>query len=169
MKTIVLATALMLGAGLAHAQTTPGGQFLADGTTLAANGTDRGATVFAVTCSACHLESMSAEETETADSLRAPPMNLLTTIIRKKTGNSEAAFVAHVTDFTVQPAREKVKAMAEAVDRFGLMPPIADTTPSVTSDDLRAVARWLYSRYDYEVEFKQIEEHERDEAEHKNR
>lgn len=163
MKTMAIATALMFVAGLAQAQVP------ADGRSVAATGADRGATVFAETCSACHLESMSAEKTETADSLRAPPMNLLTTIIRKKTGNSEAAFIAHVTDFTVQPAREKVKALLEAVDRFGLMPPIADTTPSVTSDDLRAVARWLYSRYDYQVEIKQLEEHERDEAEHTNR
>lgn len=130
----------------------------------AAAAADRGAVVFAETCSACHLESMSAEETATADNIAAPPMNLLTTIIRKKTGNSQAAFVAHVTDFATRPAREKVKAMAEAVDRFGLMPPISETAPSVTAEDLRAVATWLYSRYDYATELRQLEEHERDEA-----
>lgn len=137
-----------------------GGMFILFAT--AAGATERGATVFAETCAACHLESMSAEATETADNLLAPPMNLLTTIIRKKTGNSEAAFVAHVVDFTVQPSREKVKAMAQAVDRFGLMPPITETAPSVSADDLRAVATWLYSHYDHEKELKELEEHERE-------
>lgn len=151
MKTMVIAAALMLVAGLAQAQTA-----------------DRGVRVFAETCSACHLETMSAEETTTAD-IAAPPMNLLTTIIREKTGNTEAAFVAHVTEFAVQPAREKVKAMAEAVDRFGLMPPISETAPSITSDDLRAVSAWLYSHYDHDIELKQLEEHERDEAEREKR
>ena len=48
--------------------------------TASASAADHGATVFAETCSACHLESMSAEATETADNLAAPPMNLLTGI-----------------------------------------------------------------------------------------
>lgn len=151
MKTFVLTAALMFATGLAQAQTV-----------------ERGARVFTETCSACHVESMSAEETTTAD-IAAPPMNLLTTIIREKTGNTEAAFVAHVTDFVVHPAREKVKAMPEAVDRFGLMLPIGETAPSVTPDDLRAVAAWLYSHYDYETELKQLEEHEREEAEREKR
>jgi len=132
--------------------------------TASASAADHGATVFAETCSACHLESMSAEATETADNLAAPPMNLLTTIIRKQTGNSEAAFVSHVVDFTTKPAREKVKAMPLAIDRFGLMPPITETAPTLTPNDLRAVATWLYSHYDYEKECKALEDHDREQT-----
>lgn len=128
-------------------------------TAVDAAAADRGAEVFSQACAACHLESMSAEETEHADGLKAPPMNLLSTIIRKKVGNSEPAFVAHVVDFTTHPAREKVKAMAEAVDRFGLMPPIRETAPALTPEDIRSVAQWLYGHYDYETELKELQAH----------
>lgn len=101
---------------------------------------------------------MPAAETDHDDNLIAPPMNLLTTTIRKKVGNSQAAFVAHVTGFAVRPSPEKVKAMAEAVDRFGLMPPIGETAPFLSSDDLLAVAEWLFVRYDYEKEITDLEE-----------
>lgn len=87
-------------------------------------------------------------------------MNLLSTIIRKKTGNTEEAFVNHVVDFTIDPAIEKVKAMPEAVQRFGLMPPVSETSPDLSDDDVRAVAEWLHQRYDYSKELKELMEHE---------
>lgn len=120
----------------------------------------RGEEIFEQACASCHLQHMSAAETDHAEDLLAPPMNLLSTIIRKKTGNDKAAFIAHVVDFTREPAVEKVRAMAEAVKRFGLMPPIQDIDETVGEADLQAVASWLYDRYDYEKELAELLEHE---------
>lgn len=121
---------------------------------------DHGATVFEETCAACHRESLSAAETDHVEDLLAPPMNLLTTIIRKKTGNSEAAFVAHVVDFTFDPAEEKIKAMPDALQRFGLMPPIETIDPTISRADIAAVAQWLFTHYDYETELRELMEHQ---------
>ena len=128
---------------------------------LTAAAAERGAEVFASTCSTCHLETLSADAVDQAKDLKAPPMNLLSTLIRKKVGNSEPAFIAHVMEFTVRPAKEKVKAMPAAVEEFGLMPPIGDTAPNLTEGDLRAVAGWLYDHYDYEAELRELQEHAR--------
>lgn len=125
---------------------------------------EHGAEIFADACSTCHLETMSAEEADHAEDILAPPMNLLSTIIRKKTGDTKEAFIAHVVDFTREPAVAKVKAMKEAVDRFGLMPPIADIDPDLDENDLTAVAAWLFQRYDYDQELKELEEHEAQQA-----
>ena len=125
-----------------------------------------GRQVFERACATCHAESMSPAETERAEDMLAPPMNLLTTIIRKKTGNSEQAFVDHVVDFTFDPARGKVKAMREALQRFGLMPPIRTLHPEMTRAEVAAAARWLFARYDYERELRALKQHQRHEADH---
>ena len=125
-----------------------------------------GRQVFERACATCHAESMSPAETERAEGMLAPPMNLLTTIIRKKTGNSEQAFVDHVVDFTFDPARGKVKAMREALQRFGLMPPIRTLHPEMTRAEVAAAARWLFARYDYERELRALKQHQRHEADH---
>lgn len=121
---------------------------------------EHGEEIFAEYCSACHLESLSAKAADHADDLAAPPMNLLTTIIRKKTGNTKAAFVDHVVDFTYEPAEGKVKAMPEALDRFGLMPTITSLYPEIKRNDVEAVATWLFGKYDYETELRELVEHQ---------
>ena len=125
---------------------------------------DHGEKVFRAACATCHVESMSAEAADHADGLLAPPMNLLSTIVRKKTGNTRDAFVRHVIDFAQQPAVDKVKAMPQAVDRFGLMPPISQTYPDMTKGDLNAVAEWLFSHYDYPKELGELRAHRANEA-----
>ncbi len=125
-----------------------------------AHAEDPGAAVFAEVCATCHLESLSAAEADTADDLAAPAMNLLSTIIREKTGDNEATFVAHVVDFTFAPAEDKVLAMPEAVDRFGLMPEIDTLYPDITRADVEAVAHWLFGHYDYESELAELMEHQ---------
>jgi cytochrome c5 len=132
-----------------------------------AGGQDEGGRqVFERACATCHAESMSPAETERAEDMLAPPMNLLTTIIRKKTGNSEQAFVDHVVDFTFDPARGKVKAMREALQRFGLMPPIRTLHPEVTRAEVAAAARWLFGRYDYKRELRALRRHQRHDDDH---
>lgn len=140
--------------------------FLVAGCLLPGSGAadGHGEKVFRETCSACHVERMSAEATDHATDIVAPPMNLLTTIIRKKTGDDEAEFVAHVVAFTKEPRREDVLAMPQAVDRFGLMPAIETLSPGVTDADITAVARWLFHHYDYRAELQQLQEHEANEA-----
>ena len=125
-----------------------------------------GRLVFERACATCHAKSMSPAETERAEDMLAPPMNLLTTIIRKKTGNSEQAFVDHVVDFTFDPERGKVKAMRDALQRFGLMPPIRTLHPEMTRAEVAAAARWLFARYDYDRELRALKQHQRHEADH---
>ena len=125
-----------------------------------------GRQVFERACATCHAESMSPAETERAEDMLAPPMNLLTTIIRKKTGNSEQAFVDHVVDFTFDPERGKVKAMREALQRFGLMPPIRTLHPEMTRAEVAAAARWLFAFYDYDRELRALKQHQRHETDH---
>ena len=126
----------------------------------AAVAAENGAEMFAEHCSTCHVESMSAAAADHADDLLAPPMNLLSTIVRLKTGDDRNAFVDHVVDFTREPAIEKVLAMPEATERFGLMPPVADIAPELGENDLRAVVDWLFDHYDYDVELQELREHQ---------
>jgi hypothetical protein len=129
--------------------------------TSAVHADDHCGEVFRETCATGHVEQLSAEAADHARDLLTPPMNLLTTIIRRKAGNSEAAFTAHVVEFTLNPDRDRVRAVREALDRFGLMPPITATSPSIDRSDVEAVAHWLFGRYDYETELRELMEHER--------
>ena len=121
---------------------------------------ERGRQIYESARATCHAESMSPAETENTDDILAPPMNLLTTIIRKKTGNNQQAFVDHVVDFTMAPERKKIKAMPEALDRFGLMPAIKTLYPDITRADVASTARWLFERYNYSRELRALKRHE---------
>ena len=129
-----------------------------------ASASDLGEEVFESACSTCHAENMSAEETDHANNLAAPPMNLLTTIIRKKTGNDKDAFVRHVVDFTKNPSVDKVKAMPRAVKRFGLMPPVAKIDPDLSGREIQAVAEWLFERFDYSKQLQDLKKHQAKDA-----
>jgi hypothetical protein len=111
---------------------------------------ERGEQVYESTCSACHARRMSPDEVRGATNLQAPPMNLMTTHMRMKLDNSKDRFVQHWVDFTLDPTREKALANPRALRRFGLMPSARMLDPSLTADDIRAVAEWAWQEYDYD-------------------
>lgn len=120
--------------------------------------TRSGQAIFKQTCANCHVEQMPADAHDRRD-LIAPPMNLLTTFLRQRTGNSEAAFVEHVVEFSLKPSPDQSKIMPGAIRRFGLMPPIRTIYPDTTREDLEKVAHWLYDRYEYEQQLYRLRKH----------
>ncbi|MBK5911245.1 hypothetical protein CCR85_07025 [Rhodothalassium salexigens] len=119
-------------------------------------------TTFRQICTACHAERMAPDDMHARRTMAAPPMNLMSTLIRRKLGNDRQAFVDHVTDFTLAPTADRALAMPRAIRRFGLMPPIQEIDPTLTEADIEAVANWLYDHYDYQAERGALRRHERD-------
>jgi cytochrome c5 len=118
-----------------------------------------GEEVYRNVCSACHIESMTPERVRRADEMLGPPMNFMTTHLRQKVGNDKAAFVRHVVEFTMNPSRDKAMAMPRALQRFGLMPSLQTIAPQLDRSDVRAVAEWMWQRYDYEKQLDLLDRH----------
>jgi cytochrome c5 len=118
----------------------------------------RGAEVYHQVCQACHREQVTPEEARTQN-LAGPPMNFMTTHMRQKTDHDKAAFVEHVVTYTMNPSREASWAMPRAIERFGLMPSIKVLAPQLDEADLRAVAEWMWQRYDYKEQLELLERH----------
>ena len=99
--------------------------------------------IFDRACGVCHFKH---RDPARRDEMIAPPMDMMAAHLRQVTGPDRAAFVARVVDFIKAPAEAKaVDAMA--VQRFGLMPPIGDTFPELTEEELQAVAQWIFDAY----------------------
>lgn len=118
----------------------------------------RGEEVYRQVCQACHREQVTPEEART-QTLAGPPMNFMTTHMRQKTDHDKAAFVEHVVTYTMNPTRETSWAMPRAIERFGLMPSIKVIAPQLEEADLRAVAEWMWQRYDYAEQLELLEAH----------
>jgi len=125
-----------------------------------------GENVYERTCAVCHVKRMAPDEVRSRRDLAAPPMNLMTTHMRMKMDNSKAAFIAHMVDFTMNPRRDKAKAMPRAINRFGLMPPITTIAPDITKADIRAVGEWAWHHYDYAAMKQKLQRHLRMEGHH---
>ena len=107
-----------------------------------------GERIYQQVCETCHAEEMTHAEARAAKDMLGPPMNLMVSHLRARLDHDRQAFVDHVVDFTLSPSRDRALARESGIDRFGLMPPLKTIAPQLDRDDLRAVAQWLWQRYD---------------------
>jgi cytochrome c2 len=117
-----------------------------------------GEQVYREVCRACHKESVTPEEARTQN-LAGPPMNFMTTHMRQKANHDKQVFVEHVVEYTMNPSRETSWAMPRAIERFGLMPSLKVIAPKLERSDVRAVAQWMWQRYDYEAQRDLLRDH----------
>jgi cytochrome c5 len=102
-----------------------------------------GKAVFDEVCANCHF---ARRDPLRRDEMVAPPIDMLSARIRQLSGNDRPAFVTRVVAYVKAPSAEK-SADSNAIQRFGLMPPIGDTFPQLTDGDLRAVAEWMFDAH----------------------
>jgi len=107
-----------------------------------------GEQIYQQVCQTCHAEEMTHAEARAADDMLGPPMNLMVSHLRARLNDDRQAFVDHVVDFTLSPSRDRALVRDRGIERFGLMPPLKTIAPQLDRDDLRAVAQWLWQRYD---------------------
>jgi len=95
--------------------------------------------LFKQKCQACHT----ATKPQDRSSLVAPPiMGVMRHV--KMSYNTQEEATAFIVDFVLEPTKEKSICKAQKVEKFGLMPSLKG---SVTKDELKSIAKWLYSNY----------------------
>ncbi len=112
-----------------------------------ASADNHGETVFRQVCATCHKANLTPRQMRNPETtLNGPPMNRLAGMLKRRLG-SRRAFIRHVVDFTLNPAGDRALARP-AVRRFGVMPPLSQIAPQLDKADVRAVAAWLWTRYE---------------------
>lgn len=110
-----------------------------------------GIEVFENKCVACHVKTPPAgmgqrgtpEHREAMMKMKAPPMMKVAMKVKMAHPKKET-FVAFVTDYIENPSKEKVLCNSNAVDHFGLMPPVGKT---MTTEERAKVAEWMYDNF----------------------
>ncbi|ANT64055.1 MULTISPECIES: c-type cytochrome [Prosthecochloris] len=97
-------------------------------------GTDAGEALYQQSCRACHGMMPPAQI--------APPIPALANRYRQVYGSKDKA-VAAMASFMAAPSTDKALLGRGAMQRFGLMPPIA-----LEQKDLETVAGWVWDQYD---------------------
>ncbi|NPB06782.1 MAG: cytochrome c [Aquificae bacterium] len=112
----------------------------------------KGYEVFKKHCQACHVEYASPEKMREIVAIirsggkppiAAPPMNEVAARV-KHFFPEEEDFIEFVVDYITEPSREKGLCKPKAFEVFGVMPPIGK---SLSEEEKRAVAYWMYHRY----------------------
>jgi len=101
----------------------------AEGATTAAEGK----AIFERNCSVCHSVSPPPKS--------APPIMPIAAVYHRQFPD-KAEGVKYMAAFMKSPAKEKSKVDPEAINRFGLMPPMA-----LGDAELDAVAGWVWDQY----------------------
>jgi cytochrome c5 len=92
-------------------------------------------------CGTCHI--VSNPTIENVKHMKAPPMwGVARNLIRHF--KNEKAFVDFVTDYVMNPSKEKMVLDKAAMERFGLMPSLKGV---VTEKELEAIARYMYNNF----------------------
>jgi len=101
----------------------------AEGATTAAEGK----AIFERNCSVCHTINPPPKT--------APPIGPIAGRYRQKF-SSKTSGVASMVNFLKAPSREKSVVDPDAIERFGLMPPM----PGLSDTELHAVAGWIWDQ-----------------------
>ncbi|KAA6233177.1 cytochrome c [Chlorobium phaeovibrioides] len=92
-----------------------------------------GRAVFTRNCSVCHTINPPPKT--------APPIGPIAGRYRQKF-SSKTSGVASMVNFLKAPSREKSVVDPDAIERFGLMPPM----PGLSDTELNAVAEWIWDQ-----------------------
>ena len=112
-----------------------------------------GYAVYKAKCQVCHVEMMKSKEAlASLGKLSAPPMlevsNRLKDMIKLKEEDKEVnreLILTFIRDYVINPDFDKSMCHLGALDRFDVMPSMKG---QITEAELKAVAEWVYDRYE---------------------
>ena len=110
---------------------------LLSATTLLAS--DRGAQLSEEKCTSCHMTSSSSAKLKDGK-MHAPPMWGVMKKVKNNFKTKEEG-IAFITDYTMNPAEEKMIFPKATEEYFGLMPSMRET---VTDEEMKLIAEYLY-------------------------
>ncbi len=92
-------------------------------------------------CTVCHMSSNPT--VEQVKNMVAPPM---WGVVRhlKRDLKDQKSFVNFVSDYILEPSKEKIRFNKEAMKRFGLMPSMKGT---ISEEEAKIIAEYLYKTY----------------------
>lgn len=100
---------------------------------------ERGEDLFNVKCLACHIKTKPNDPS----TLVAPPLMGVMRHTKMEYNTKEEA-VAFITQYVLNPQRDKAVCMPKTIERFGLMP---SQKGIVSEDELKYIASWMYDNY----------------------
>jgi len=100
---------------------------------------DRGAELSEEKCTSCHMTSSSSAKLKDGK-MHAPPMWGVMKKVRNNFKTKEEG-IAFITDYTMNPASEKMLFPKATEEYFGLMPSMRET---VTNEEMKQIAEYLY-------------------------
>jgi len=102
-------------------------------------GADDGEKIFDEKCMMCHVKGMPQD----MSNLVAPPVNGVMRHV-KMDYQSRGAAVAFISDYVINPTKQKAVCKSQKIQRFGLMP---SQKGNITKEELQIVANWLFDNY----------------------
>jgi cytochrome c5 len=90
-------------------------------------------------CASCHMMKM-GWQVEDKSTLKAPTIYGVANRVRNVFSN-EKMFVKFVSNYITHPSRIKARCKDEAIDRFGIMPPVGQ---GMREEEKKEVARWMF-------------------------
>jgi cytochrome c len=98
-------------------------------------------------CSSCHNLDMPPK---TSEDEKAPPLFTVTVHLKdwievNNPSELKGKFVDFVKDYAINPSKEKSYCDKKSLESYGLMPSLKS---KVTSDELEAIADYIFDRYD---------------------
>jgi len=112
-----------------------------------------GEKVFDKVCAACHIKTITKEETmKRFNTLKAPPMIEVSNQLKKNIKIVDdlddeihrAVVIAFIKDYAIYPHMDKAMCESMALEHFNLMP---SQKGKLTEEELNAVAAWTYDYY----------------------
>jgi len=95
--------------------------------------------LFDAKCSSCHLK----EKPQDMSSLVAPPIVGVMKHVNKKYHSKEEA-INFITDFVMNPQKDKSVCKTQKLNRFGLMP---SQKGKLTQEELSTISKWMIENY----------------------
>ena len=105
---------------------------------------EEGARLFDAKCASCHTTKHPKEMTTLEMStMAAPPAMGIMNHVKMVHGNKEEA-IKFITEYALNPEKNKALCMPKKIKRFGLMP---SQKGKVTRAELTTLAAWLYDNF----------------------
>jgi cytochrome c len=96
-------------------------------------------TIFNEKCSVCHHKNLPKK----SDKMVAPNINgVMKHIKMKYTDKNEA--IEFISDYTLNPTKDKAVCKAKKIKKFGLMPSQKD---NITEEEIKKVSEWLFDNF----------------------
>ncbi len=95
--------------------------------------------IFDAKCTMCHIKTRPQD----SSTLIAPPIMGVMRHMKMELGSKQKV-VAFISDYVLNPSKEKALCRPQKVEHFGVMP---SQKGNITKEELQQVASWLYDTY----------------------